>query len=452
MYCLTRVVREPFDTDGWWHLRDGRWILDHRTLPRVDVFSWTAHGEPWRLNAWLTDAILGAVDRVTPVRPLMSIAMFAALAALAALAYTSARRAGARPWPAAGAAMVVEYLLTPYAFERPQMISYVLFAIVVLLLPPALAHSNRAFAGIVALVVLWANLHLAFSIGVIVIAASAVGQLIVTRKIVRPAGLVAAVVVAGLCTPYGPGGYAAAFAVRTSSRIVVEWQRASLHEVRDLLIGGFALAAWFAAIRTRRVRQPQIALPLLAGSLAFADAIRNGPFLLLLAAPEVALGITAVRAPRMRRALASRVRPIRDGAFVGVFVLLAASAISIDRVRPVDPTIYPVRSTAALRRFPTAGCRLLNEYDQGGYLLAELGPTVRVSEDGRNDLYGEARIIEQQRVLRGRPGAVRWLNRHGVGCVLVRPDRRLRAILTERGWRVLARDPSAVLLQRPARR
>ena len=48
------------------------------------------------------------------------------------------------------AAMAVEFLLTPFAFERPQILSYLLFAAVALLLPRALGGSNRAFAGVIA--------------------------------------------------------------------------------------------------------------------------------------------------------------------------------------------------------------------------------------------------------------------------------------------------------------
>ena len=173
--CLARVAGEPFDTDAWWHLRTGRWMVDHRTLPRHDVFSWVAHGEPWRLNAWLTDAILGVVGRVLPIRTTMSVALLLGLAALAALAYRLARRAGAPPWPAVVAAMAVEFLLTPFAFERPQILSYLLFAAVALLLPRALGGSNRAFAGVIAVTLVWANLHLAFTAGLMLTATVSLG-------------------------------------------------------------------------------------------------------------------------------------------------------------------------------------------------------------------------------------------------------------------------------------
>ena len=129
---------------------------------------------------------------------------------------------------------------------------------------------------------------------------------------------------------------------------------------------------------------------------------------------------------------------------VGLVVLIGFSAITLRDARGVDDTTLPRRSVAAI----PAGCRLLNEYAFGGYIIATRGPSVLVSEDTRQIL-SDAEIVEQQRVLQGRPGAIRWIDSHHVDCVLVDPRRPLRRMLEARGWRVVARDPSGVLLVRP---
>ena len=38
--------------DLWWHLRAGEWMLAHRTIPHVDLFSYTQAGAPWVYQAW----------------------------------------------------------------------------------------------------------------------------------------------------------------------------------------------------------------------------------------------------------------------------------------------------------------------------------------------------------------------------------------------------------------
>jgi hypothetical protein len=50
------AARISVDTDTWWHLRAGQWILEHRSIPQVDSFSYTRAGEPWQYPGWLVEA------------------------------------------------------------------------------------------------------------------------------------------------------------------------------------------------------------------------------------------------------------------------------------------------------------------------------------------------------------------------------------------------------------
>jgi hypothetical protein len=35
------------DSDMGWHLATGRWVVQHRQIPRTDVLSFTSAGTPW---------------------------------------------------------------------------------------------------------------------------------------------------------------------------------------------------------------------------------------------------------------------------------------------------------------------------------------------------------------------------------------------------------------------
>jgi hypothetical protein len=50
---FTMAVRVPTDTDTWWHLRSGEYILRTHSIPRHDVFSHTVAGKPWIDHGWL---------------------------------------------------------------------------------------------------------------------------------------------------------------------------------------------------------------------------------------------------------------------------------------------------------------------------------------------------------------------------------------------------------------
>ena len=45
--------QELFDADVWWHLRAGRWFLEHRAVPQVDPFTFGSAGQPWIDLHWL---------------------------------------------------------------------------------------------------------------------------------------------------------------------------------------------------------------------------------------------------------------------------------------------------------------------------------------------------------------------------------------------------------------
>ena len=47
------AARISVDTDTWWHLRTGQWIIEQRTVPQVDPFSYTRAGEPRKIPGWL---------------------------------------------------------------------------------------------------------------------------------------------------------------------------------------------------------------------------------------------------------------------------------------------------------------------------------------------------------------------------------------------------------------
>ena len=42
------AMRISIDTDTWWHLKTGEYILQNGEIPQTDIFSHTRLGESWR--------------------------------------------------------------------------------------------------------------------------------------------------------------------------------------------------------------------------------------------------------------------------------------------------------------------------------------------------------------------------------------------------------------------
>src|SRR5438445_13056677 len=48
----------PLDPVLWWHLANGRLIIVIRTIPHVDLYSFSAAGQPLVMHGWLADLTL----------------------------------------------------------------------------------------------------------------------------------------------------------------------------------------------------------------------------------------------------------------------------------------------------------------------------------------------------------------------------------------------------------
>src|SRR5262249_6699995 len=53
------VVLQPvIDWDLWWHLRTGQWVLEHRAVPATDPFAQGGSDKPWLAYSWLFEVLL----------------------------------------------------------------------------------------------------------------------------------------------------------------------------------------------------------------------------------------------------------------------------------------------------------------------------------------------------------------------------------------------------------
>ncbi len=169
------AIRRLDDFDTWWHLASGRWIVRNFAIPRTDVLSFTVPGNEWVNLQWLYDALLyglwtlGGADALV----LSSAACFVGTFAL--LARHLRLHAGALVttlmllWVAT---MVNERFLI-----RPEMASFPLLAAVQLVLAEGRSAPAR-LRWLVPLMILWANMHSLFILGVAAIGCAVAGAFV----------------------------------------------------------------------------------------------------------------------------------------------------------------------------------------------------------------------------------------------------------------------------------
>src|SRR5438094_3717576 len=86
----------PLDPDLWWHLANGRLIIAIGTIPHVDLYSFSAAGQPWVMHEWLADLMMYLLYQLGGL-PLL-VAIFAGVVAAGAIClYIILRRSDLHP-------------------------------------------------------------------------------------------------------------------------------------------------------------------------------------------------------------------------------------------------------------------------------------------------------------------------------------------------------------------
>lgn len=169
------AIRRLDDFDTWWHLASGRWIVRNGSIPQADVLSFTVPDNEWVNLQWLYDVAvygvwnLGGADALVLASAACFVGTFALLARHLRLHAGTLVTTLMLLWVAT---MVNERFLI-----RPEMASFPLLAAVQLVLAEGRSAPAR-LRWLVPLMILWANMHSLFILGVAAIGCAIAGALV----------------------------------------------------------------------------------------------------------------------------------------------------------------------------------------------------------------------------------------------------------------------------------
>jgi hypothetical protein len=411
------------DTDLWWHLAVGKWIVEHREVPHTDPFSRMSQesppGTPWVAYSWLYEVLIYKVYQTAGLpgvilyRTLMASAIFVSLALL---------MARYRPHflivtQALGLAVLA---LMPVMTERPWLFT-ILFSIWTL---HAVLRWREQLGGWVVwllplVYVVWANVHIQFVYGLFILGLACVAPVLdrlygeeptlpYAGRLGTPAWrrllvLTAACAAATLLNPHGPSLYGVVYEYATQAApfqtVVDELSAPSFRFIQDW--AGLALfgAAAFALGRRRKASAFGVLLLAAAAVLAFR-AKRDFWFVAVTALALLARSFPA-SAPRPRRLPVELVGGLGFAAVAVVLFGWALLAQDYFLQKDLEKT-FPVKAVAFVKEKGYRG-PLFNHFGWGGYLIWAL-PELPVSIDGRTNLYGPQRISQVFHTARGLPG------------------------------------------------
>jgi len=437
------------DGDTFWHLAAGRWMIAHGQVPAVDPFSYTFAGQPWVAQEWLSEVLMAGAWQAAGWAGVMLL-IGLAMGATTALMLGWMRRWLA-PLPAIAALVVGLACVAPSLLARPHILALPAMALWTVGLLDARARAKAPSFWLLPVMILWANLHSSFIVGLGLAAALGLEQALDFKAWRwRTMGLWAvfglASLGAALLTPHGVDGFAFPLRVMGMKTLpnITEWQGPDFLKLQPLEIA--VLAGAFAIFwRGARLTAVRAALVLFLVHLTLQH-VRQEVLLgviapLLIAEP---LG-RAVGPPPAASALSARLPwpqlALGAGLFAAIVVLRLASPVT-----RVDGTTAPVSALAAV---PAALAHqpVLNDYDFGGYLIFK---GVRPYIDGRADMYGDDFVAEDSQIqLANQADLDGALAKHHIAWSIMAPGRPVVAALTRMGWRQVYADRYAVVQTKP---
>jgi hypothetical protein len=289
LFIFVTLAWKPLDATSpfWPHAVVGREVAEHG-IPRQTLFLWTAR-IPWVYHSWLSQLAFYGMTRL-PAFPYWVAGLTVALAIIpfAGALWIWARRARDSWWVAVPAVLVLQGIAVRFE-TRPELFSNVLlFLLLVFLALGRESDLRRPWWPIVVLAgfSLWANLHGAVVLGLILLAATAVCDLVQERASPksRLLALLAALAPLAICVnPYGLDYWQALRPVNSFTlRSYLEWSPIYKtpwlpweSQVAAVLAGGGAVLAW--ALSPRR-RAAELVWVLLCGGLFVIQRRNIWPF------------------------------------------------------------------------------------------------------------------------------------------------------------------------------
>jgi len=441
------------DSDSFWQIKIGQWILDHQAMPTTDIYSFTRFGEAWISTSWLSQ-VMYAISYAqwgwagTVIITAIAIALTAAIFVHLLNAHIEVPRSVLF-------AMLAVMLSLHHLLARPHVLALPVMVAWVGLLMSAADRRSAPSWFILPLMALWSNLHGGFVLGLALIGPIALeavehaekGQRI--RLFMRWVLFGVAALVAACFTPYGWKTLLGATNILKLGELltlIFEWMPANFATFTAFEGALLGLIA-FGYYRGLVLSAPRIFLILFFtwSALTHVRSIEAFAFLvpLVLAKP---LGEMFGRPP-VDAADGDR-WPARYITALGALMIVAASWTSTSLYMghhrfTFTMTQTPVAAVDLLEKLKVQ--RIFNAYQFGGYLIAR---DIPVFVDGRAELYGEKFVMDFFKATEGKKPELlpRLLDEHKIDATLLVADAPGPQILDQlKGWKRIYADDIAVI-------
>jgi len=463
------------DGDTGWHIRTGDWILQHRAVPTVDLFSFTKQGQPWFAWEWGWDVLFSLVHSRWGLGGVAFVNVLV-LGLVSALLFRLIRRVSNSDILSFLVTVVAMYSSAVHWLARPHLFSWIFILLFSHVIFSAQEGNRKSLLWLAPLMLFWVNLHGGFFVGILLLATTAIGEF--ASALSRQSGLRAAwrsawpyTVSTLTCSfltfvnPYGWQLHHHIFEYLGDSKLmdnIAEFQTLSFHSpgmrfFEAMLVLGLGAAYWCF---TRSEFAASLSIVLWAHFALFSG--RNIPIFVFMAAPWVARmcaetieildwgsRFAEIRSSIARACLEFRPLERIPRSYVSSVCAMLIVAVALlsgmpGFAREFNPENFPVKALTAIRN--SKFNHLFTTDQWGDYLIYQFYPSQSVYVDGRSDFYGSKFFEGYQHILSAQFDWEQRLQQYRIDAVLVRPDAPVASVLkSSRNWKVLSDDGSAIL-------
>jgi hypothetical protein len=447
-----------------WLLAAGDWILQHRQLPATDLFSWTAADRPWVLYQWGFEALLAAIHHLAGYDGVAVVFAWAVLITYLIVPLVSCRqRTPVMLLALLNAPILV--VLTVNMSIRPMIVTsggLLLQHLLIEALRRRAIDPPKACCAVFLIYVAWANLHTGFTLGIIALLLTMVGDWLeprLRRGSERPAALapmqVSALIVAAtfgsMLTPYGLQLHMYVASLASAAAInarIDELSQPDYSFKQFQLFLALVLLFVVAVLRQPRAARPADILLVASSVLATLFAARFVVWAALYL--SLMLPDAVARAwPSVRRTCTLPSSRSLTWIIALATLMVPPSLIAYGVTDPVGPLCKPV--LPAIHAYLAARSthdHLLTDPITGSCMIAA-APGVPVFIDTRFDFYGSEFSTETLDALAVRPGWNNFLSRYAINIAVLERSRPLaQAFAVDKRFSLLYGDDEAVVVRR----
>jgi hypothetical protein len=484
-----------YDGDTGWHIRNGEHILQSRSFPRSDYFSYTHQGKEWFAWEWLADVALAIFHKYAGLNGIVVWANLTFALTYATLFRWMVRRGG-NVFVCLACSAIAGFASTVHWLARPHLFTMLFVLIWYIVLESVQKHglsskglSRKTFLILPAIILIWTNLHGGFIVGIILLLIYALGNYL-TSLTSNQAGLKDACrklcghfawlslicLVITAVNPYGVLVHKHIFDAYLQSHDLVdkvtEFVSPNFHtgviKFFELLILSSIVVL---GVSYRRLGFIEIGLILFWTHMALFS-VRHVPLYALMVAPVLADHLTEyLRAleteERIRRWMSEVVRKFNhysgnilkfESQFPGYLypcllslfmICLALNQGYLGKNKLLsfgfDAKQFPVKASSFIESHPLSGNLLTTDY-WGSYMIYRFYPQTKVFFDGRSDMYGKEFIREYEKVMNLEYSWKSVLRKYDVRWILLPVNYGLASALKEvPNWKVVYDDQFAII-------